>query len=198
MNKLICAVIVVVIIANLYYWCASSQAASAMPAVATTVTSTSGTTPAVVVPAAAAVSPAASTVQSMTVGRMFTLPFEKMDPVSAIVGGRNAVMVPMSSSTMGGHKSYNYVGCFADTGNKALKTQVPGYLTVQQCYAAAKNAGAAYFALQQPAVDGSGTAQCYIGQSGYDRYGSSQQCSRTDGGGNMVGAQHANSVYSTA
>jgi hypothetical protein len=186
-EDIVCAVVVIALLFAVYYWFSSS---ATMPAVATTVQTSAGTAPAVVVPATAA----ASTVQTM-VGGMHTLPFERMDPVGAIVGGKRAVMVPVNTSMRGGKRTYNYVGCFIDNNNRAMKTQVPGYLTMAQCYAAAKNAGAAYFSMENPAIDGSGTAQCYIGSSGYDQYGTSQQCTRFDPSGNAIGATRAASVY---
>ena len=59
---------------------------------------------------------------------------------------------------------YIDLGCFNDSGDRALKGAIGRPHTRDSCAAAAKAAGAKFFGVQ----DGN---ECWIGGEGYDRYG---------------------------
>ena len=61
---------------------------------------------------------------------------------------------------------YIDLGCFNDSGDRALKGAIGRPHNKESCAAAAKAAGAKYFGIQ----DGN---ECWIGGGGYDRYGKS-------------------------
>ena len=59
---------------------------------------------------------------------------------------------------------YIDLGCFNDSGDRALKGAMGRPHNKESCAAAAKAAGAKYFGIQ----DGN---ECWVGGEGYDRYG---------------------------
>jgi len=61
---------------------------------------------------------------------------------------------------------YIDLGCFNDSGERALKGYIGRSHNKESCAAAAKAAGAKYFAVQ----DGD---ECWVGGEGYDRYSKS-------------------------
>lgn len=61
---------------------------------------------------------------------------------------------------------YVDLGCFNDSGNRALKGNIGRSHTKDSCAAAAKAAGARYFSIQ----DGD---ECWVGNDKYDIYGKS-------------------------
>ncbi len=63
-----------------------------------------------------------------------------------------------------GSSEYISLGCFNDSGERALKGAIGRPHTRDSCAVAAKAAGAKYFGIQ----DGN---ECWVGNEGYDRYG---------------------------
>ena len=88
---------------------------------------------------------------------------------------------------------YTYMGCYADSPNRAVPTQLSDN-TVTGCYNAALSANDTYFAMQAP---GSSTAQCFVGgtNTNYATSGTSNACTQKDGSGNPLGNYWVNAVY---
>lgn len=89
-----------------------------------------------------------------------------------------------------------YMGCFTDKPDRALSTQLPGEYSFSDCKSEAKKANAKYFALQDTTSFNGKKAQCFLGNSGYDKYGINENCVSMSTGQSGGGAW-ANAVYQT-
>ena len=70
--------------------------------------------------------------------------------------------------------SFNYLGCFKDDFDRALPNHIPGYFdTANDCSIACYDAGFKYSGRQF-------TGECWCGNSGYDKHGSSDMCNDCD------------------
>ena len=74
--------------------------------------------------------------------------------------------------------NYSYLGCYVDKPDRSMPTQYQNgkYFTADQCYTAAKDAGAKYFGLQYHEGSGQNDAgQCFYGNA-YKDYGNATSC----------------------
>jgi len=92
--------------------------------------------------------------------------------------------------------SPQYLGCYRDSGNRALPHRY-GNKTINECATEAKSKGYQYFGMQYP--NGNPTqAECWMGNSGYNKYGkrSDNECAKGSDG-RRLGAGWRNAVYKT-
>jgi len=88
-----------------------------------------------------------------------------------------------------------YLGCYLDKPSRALNKQY-GNLTYKECEAKAIETNSNYFALQDGGAYGWEKAQCFVGNSGFDKYGSNTNCKNLKTGG-ISGGSWGNAVYKT-
>ncbi|MBI2660984.1 hypothetical protein HYX09_01815, partial [Candidatus Woesearchaeota archaeon] len=101
-----------------------------------------------------------------------------------------------SAAGGGGGGASDFIGCFNDQSSRALPSKRGGQETWSSCKSQAS--GYTYFGMQYPQGDDDpNTAECWAGNSGYDRYGSTS-CSRFDSSGHAMGDGWVNAVYRTA
>lgn len=89
-----------------------------------------------------------------------------------------------------------YLGCFQDQSVRAL-SKYTGDKTFDECALDAKNGGYKYFGTQFAEGIGGGKAQCFVGNSGYDRYGKISGCAPLAPITQVVGRAGSNAVYET-
>jgi len=92
------------------------------------------------------------------------------------------------------NKPFNYIGCYKDTGNRALPTSNGNGKTYDTCSSITTAKGAKYFGLQY--VQGNQTAECWSGSDliKAKQYGLATNCSQLKDG-TWVGGSWSNAVY---
>jgi hypothetical protein len=89
-----------------------------------------------------------------------------------------------------------FIGCYKDKDDRALKSQIGGFYTVQGCYNAVKAAdpNAKYYGLQyKEGSNGGNLGECWYGSSNYDIHGTADTCEQ--GADGIMGKSLTNAVY---
>jgi len=92
------------------------------------------------------------------------------------------------------NKPFNYIGCYKDTGNRALPNSNGNGKTYDTCSSITTGKSQQYFGLQY--VQGNQTAECWSGSdlNKATQYGLATNCSKLKDG-NWVGGAWSNAVY---
>jgi len=109
-------------------------------------------------------------------------------------GGVSIFSTPAPKTTTNVNKPANYIGCYKDSGNRAMSNYNGNGKYYDTCASASKSKGDTYFGLQY--VQGNKTAECWS-NSNLDKakqYGLATNCTQlTDG--TWVGGGWSNAVY---